>query len=206
MVSPRVICFDLGGVLAHVAHTWAEACEDASVPFNLSADIALGEAPPFEPYQAGQIDTETYVCELAAYLQLSHEEARKAHLHILLKPTLATGEIVNALNQTELLTSCLSNTNELHWPELTGPRFPNIEALKLKVASQNLGVSKPDIAIFRKFEEITGTEAGEILFFEDTLINIEGARQAGWNVVAINPREPQADQIRAGLAAYGLTA
>jgi putative hydrolase of the HAD superfamily len=199
-----LVCFDLGGVLVHVATTWPEAMRAAGIEPTVPEQTALHAAPSFDPYQAGQIDTPTYLRSLAEFLQVTEAAAEQAHDHILLEPTLGTLDIVTELNAGPTKTACLSNTNELHWRELLGPRFPNIQALKIHLASQNLGLAKPDLRIFRRFEELTQTPADQILFFEDTEVNVFAAQAAGWNVVRIDPKGSQESQIRAGLDAHGI--
>jgi FMN phosphatase YigB (HAD superfamily) len=42
------------------------------------------------------------------------------------------------------------------------------------------------------------------LFFEDTMINVQGAQAAGWNVVRIDPKASQEEQICASLEQFKL--
>lgn len=193
--------FDIGGVLAKISRTWAAAVEHAGLVSHAPESV-LGPINDYEPlnqYQAGELLLEQYLPILATDLGLSLEEARRAHDHILREPYAGTGELIAALHQRRVATGCLSNTNDTHWEVLTGPRFPNIASLEHKHASHLLGVNKPDERIFRAFEEATGFDREAVVFFEDTLANIEGARAAGWDTVAIDPHSETAAQIESAL-------
>ena len=113
--------------------------------------------------------------------------------------------IIAELNDLGLVTACLSNTNELHWLDMNeSGRFPGNQLLQLRVASHDLNMQKPDVRIFRKFEEISGHAGEEILFFEDTHVNFEPAKSLGWQVFPIDPDRPTAPQICMGLRQSGI--
>ena len=201
----RVVCFDIGGVLVHVATTWEEAMQSAGLTPSPKAHGRLDGFPAFDLFQEGQLSIEAYLDELSDYLDIPVGDALLAHDHILMDPTAGTIEIVRELNAAGWTTACLSNTNSPHWSELLRPeRFPNIAALQLKAASQELGYAKPDARIFRAFEELAGARPDEIIFFEDGPANIAGAQACGWNAIHIDPRASQQGQIRAALDAAGV--
>jgi HAD superfamily hydrolase (TIGR01509 family) len=202
----KVVCFDIGGVLVHVASIWGEAMRSAALEPSAKDGYKLDSFPAFDLFQAGQLSIEAYVDELAEFLSLPADKALRAHDHILMEPTEGTLDIIEQLNARGVGTACLSNTNSPHWAELMKPdRFPNIAALKLKAASQELGFAKPDSRIFGAFEELSGAVPSEILFFEDGPANVAGARACGWNVVQIDPKGSQQQQITTALEAVGLS-
>lgn len=47
--------------------------------------------------------------------------------------------------------------------------------------SSELGVAKPDPAIYRCVSDALGLPAGSIVFVDDRPVNVEAARKAGWN-------------------------
>ena len=51
------------------------------------------------------------------------------------------------------------------------------------VVSGKAGVSKPDARIYRMMEDRIGVSPEQILFFDDNLCNVEGAKSCGWNAV-----------------------
>lgn len=194
----RLICFDLGGVLARICSNWGDVGSHSGllVRPEVSA-LPLSEAPLFDAYQHGQASEVEYLGALAEFLGIEQEDALRAHNAILVEPYPNTLEFVHEVITRGFATGCLSNTNAPHFAVLTDPaRFPAIAALKHKLASHDLRLEKPDQAIFREFESRTGYAAQQITFFEDTLVNVEGARRAGWTAVQIDPHGDPARQMR----------
>ncbi len=78
----------------------------------------------------------------------------------------------------------LSNTNEVHW-RLAEEVFFNYKGLRVTdffdhiFLSCRLGVEKPAPLIFEKVVEGLGAEAADVLFFDDSEVNCEAARQCG---------------------------
>jgi len=203
--SIRAVCFDIGGVLAHVALSWDAAMVAAGFKAGPSYEIPLEVLGAFKLFQAGQLDIEAYLDELGDYLGLNAAAALRVHESILLRPTEGTLEIIEALNSKSVTTGCLSNTNTLHWSVLTDPaRYPNVAALKIKAASQVIGHNKPAEEAYRAFESLTGAAGSQILFFEDGESNVAAAAALGWNAVLVDPQGDQAKTIRAALNSAGL--
>lgn len=74
----------------------------------------------------------------------------------------------------------LSNTNEPHvaWFH---EQYPEILALFDQcVFSNEVGISKPDLAIYRIVESLSGRSPDCHVFFDDVMANVEGALAAGW--------------------------
>ncbi len=78
----------------------------------------------------------------------------------------------------------LSNTNEVHW-RMAENVFFNYHGLKVTdffehiFLSCRLGVEKPAPLIFEKVVEGLGAAAEEVLFFDDSEVNCQAARQCG---------------------------
>ncbi len=201
----KVICFDIGGVLAHVNLTWAGAMRSAGLEPTVAEGGRLEDCHAFIDFQNGLIPLEKYLLDLAEYLQIEPRLGLEVHDGILDRPTEGTLEIVNSLIEYGLKTACLSNTNQPHWEVLTDPiRFPNIARLQLKRASQIYGVSKPDHKIYRLFESDAEAEPHQILFFEDNYANYQAALDCGWHCALIDPRAPQDKQIVNSLSKFGI--
>lgn len=73
-----------------------------------------------------------------------------------------------------------------------------------RAASHLLGLAKPELEIYRTYEQLAGIPSERILFFDDTAENIEAARRAGWNAEPIEHTGDTAAQVRALLARYGI--
>ena len=50
--------------------------------------------------------------------------------------------------------------------------------------SCELGCQKPDSAFFQVVAQTLGLSGGQILFWDDSLANVQGARECGWNAEA----------------------
>ena len=74
---------------------------------------------------------------------------------------------------------CLSNTNSLHTEE----RFSQwgiFATFNPRFLSHELGVLKPDRELFDRVAELAGFAPERILFLDDNIINVDGARAAGF--------------------------
>jgi glucose-1-phosphatase len=71
-----------------------------------------------------------------------------------------------------------SNTNELHWPRLMTEM--ELEGrFDYYFASFQIKMAKPDPAAFRHVIEALSREPSEILFLDDTQMNVDAARLVG---------------------------
>jgi len=94
-----------------------------------------------------------------------------------------------------MLTNFASDTYreaEARFYFLTKPRGVTV--------SGDIGLIKPDVAIYRTHAESFGLDPASTIFIDDTLVNVEGAKAAGWKAV----RFTGAEQLRSDLAAHGI--
>lgn len=106
--------------------------------------------------------------------------------------------IVAGLDAT-LVTGCLSNSNEIHWPVMWGEMGLS-RLVDRQFVSYRLGVAKPDPEIFARVAEDLAVRPAAIFFADDNPKNVAAARAAGW--VAAHTVGPQ--QLRSALSAAGL--
>lgn len=91
-------------------------------------------------------------------------------------------------------TFILSNTNHIHYSFYTSDLRENhqvkgLEELVQKAYfSHEVGLRKPDEAIFRYVEEDAAILPSETLFIDDSDVNCEAARKRGWNVILYSGR------------------
>ncbi|MEI8281722.1 MAG: HAD-IA family hydrolase, partial [Armatimonadota bacterium] len=84
-----------------------------------------------------------------------------------------------------------------HWVWFTeSGKYPAIEGIQHLVASFQLGHFKPEPAIYAAFCDRLGWEASDLVFLDDSEVNVVAAREAGWQAHVITQDEPKADQIR----------
>src|SRR5207249_8903447 len=93
-------------------------------------------------------------------------------------------ELIDELKCSGVLTACLSNTNARHWRQVMEeiPQYADImRRLDLRFASQEIGYAKPEPQVYLHAQQRMNVRPQEILFFDDRLENVEGARGVGWN-------------------------
>lgn len=94
----------------------------------------------------------------------------------------------------------LSNTNEPHVAWIR-ERYPDIFPLfDHCVLSNEVGMHKPDVEIYRHVESLTGQPPEQHLFIDDSPQHVAGARKAGWHAVQFR----DFDDCRRQLAALGI--
>ena len=94
-----------------------------------------------------------------------------------------------------------SNTNAAH-QRVWGPMMERaLSRFDRIFVSSELGVRKPERASFDRISGEIGVPHGRILFFDDTLANVEGARAAGLQAVHVRRPEDVRDAVRAWLDA-----
>jgi HAD superfamily hydrolase (TIGR01509 family) len=64
------------------------------------------------------------------------------------------------------------------------------------IISAEVGMMKPDPAIFQLALEITGFEADETLFIDDSLDNIRSAEEIGMHTIHFNSAQQTRDELR----------
>jgi putative hydrolase of the HAD superfamily len=104
-----------------------------------------------------------------------------------------------ALKERGLLTAILSNISD-NVQESVEREFGWIQRFDVLVWSYQLGIAKPDAAIYRYTLGKLGTLPEETLFIDDKLPNVEAARALGIQAIEYSSVE----RLRAELIATGL--
>jgi putative hydrolase of the HAD superfamily len=93
----------------------------------------------------------------------------------------------------------LSNTNAIHM-SYVHEHFPQIREFDDQVLSHEVGLLKPDRAIYELTVRRSGCEAARMLFIDDLQANVEGARGAGMQSI----RFEDVEQLRQELTKLGV--
>lgn len=207
-MPPRVVCFDLGGVVVRICRSFEEAALAASVPLRpLPTDAQSLERRRdlIERHQLGQLDARGFHASLAEALGELYSAAEVARVHaaVLRGEYPGIESTIRSIGARGIMTACLSNTNDDHWDALVA--MPALQALGARHASHLWGLSKPGEAIYRRFERERNARGSEILFFDDLEENVRAALALGWDAVQIDHTGDTAAQVRAALAARGVT-
>ena len=206
-----LVCFDLGRVLVRICRDWRHACEVAG--------LTPPPAERFEQHRArvhdavcrvevGQISPDAFCADLAPAFGLQPREAAAVLDGFTRGPYDGAVELLDELKRLGVATACLSNTNERHWQLMNDPAshtyFP-FSRLTHAFASHEVKLRKPDDAIYRHVERVTGVPGEKIAFFDDVLENVEAAKRCGWQGCWIDPApDDPLRQVRRFLAERGL--
>jgi HAD superfamily hydrolase (TIGR01509 family) len=88
----------------------------------------------------------------------------------------------------------LSNTNEIHWDKLCKENnFDKI--ITNNFLSFRIGCMKPDKEAYLKVINELNCTADRIIFFDDSRINVEAARETGMNSILVNGFDELKKQI-----------
>lgn len=88
-------------------------------------------------------------------------------------------DVVNNVHN-HLTVGCFSNTNELHWEGQND--WNQIQSLfQVHFLSYRMGHAKPDTSAFQHVAEVLECAPGEIFFIDDNALNVEAARECGFN-------------------------
>lgn len=204
----RLICFDLGRVLIRICDDWRQACGLAGVSLPeglLSAERVARFKEVGVAHELGRISNEAFYEQAGEAVGLAAGDVQKLLEVWLLGAYPGVTGLIDYVMGLDVRTACLSNTNACHWAMMTGKTGPNalpLGRLHYRFASQELGLAKPDGAIFEHVERTTKVRGGEILFFDDHGPNIEAARKRGWRAVQVpqmdDPPGWILDRIKAG--------
>lgn len=210
----RYVCFDLGGVVVRICHSFVEAVQAAQLPLVDSAlllepDAIARRREAIWAHQVGDFDFAEYCTRMSRAVDglYAPEQVRKLHTAWLLGEYPGVHELVLELTQAPgLRLACLSNTNDGHWDQMLGSpqTFPSLSCLHVQLASHLMRLAKPDPAIYEAARATFACDASEVLFFDDLVENIAAARAAGWQAERIDPTGDTAAQMRVHLRSRGL--
>lgn len=111
-----------------------------------------------------------------------------------------TPEIFEALIATGADVTMLTNFSHETFP-IARERFPLLARARGVTVSGEVGLLKPDRAIYDLHAQTFGLDPAATLFFDDSRANVEGAIAAGWQARHFT----DAATMRTDLAAAGIT-
>ncbi len=211
----RIVCFDVGGVIARHCRTWREGCLAAGLPMRdrCESDVMTKMRKQHAiQLMCGKIEPEVFYQRMAETTGglYSPEEIELIHHRWLGQEYEGVGPVVRRLVEAgRAETGVLSNTNAPHWSRFLPkngrpPELPTVSLLNHRYASHELGLAKPMPEIYAKFEALTGFKGAEILFLEDMPENLAAAAARGWTTAPIDHTRETAGQIQGALERHGL--
>ena len=113
-------------------------------------------------------------------------------------PYPGTAELLAEVQQSVPI-GCLSNTNSMHWSYQTS-RWPMLGQFDYHFLSFELGLVKPDAAIFQAVADRLPVQRDRILFLDDVALNADAARSFGFRSEQVRG----IDEVRSVLQDLGL--
>ena len=202
--APRpitAITFDLGNVLVTVDHF--RFCRRLAVLAALSPQEVYAQVfeSALEPgYDTGRITSREFYERVTAHFGVALPYSRFRDLWCdLFDPMDGMTELVHHLASSFPLF-LLSNTNSLHFDYIQGRFGTLLQPFRAFVLSYEVGSRKPEPAIYQSLIRQAGRPPEEILFLDDKVSFVEGARGQGLKAWQFrSPQELQPELERHGL-------
>lgn len=181
----EALLFDLGGVL--VEYDWERAfahwgARGATPVARLRERFAVDAA--FERYERGEATDEEYFAALRSTLasDLSHDDLRAGWNSIFIGTIEPTVALLARLDP-RLPLYVFSNTNAAHHSAWARDYAAALAPFRKVFTSYEIGRRKPERAAYEHVARTIGVSAGRILFLDDVIENVHGARAAGMRAV-----------------------
>lgn len=191
MLAPNLI-FDLGAVLYEINFDAMFSAFDALLgggQMNRVHD-AVQTHPAWKAFERGEMSPADFRDAIRKHfeIQVADEAIDAAWNALLVGPIPGRVELLSKLaREHELII--LSNTNAIHYAHL----LPQCQDLFLPFRRQflsfEMGLRKPDPAIYGAVLEAMDWEGKDCLFFDDGLENVRSARAFGLPAIQVEGRE-----------------
>jgi len=198
----EALLFDLGGVVMGLdwERMFASWARDSGVgAAALKARFELGE--DYRRHECAAIDAHAYYESLRRSLGIALDDERMeaGWNAIFTEPIAPTVALIASLDGRIPLYA-FSNTNPTHHRVWSRKFEAALRPFRKVFVSCELGARKPERAAFDAICREIGVPAGRVLFFDDTLENVEGARAAG--LPSVHVKSPQ--DVEDGLRRYDI--
>jgi glucose-1-phosphatase len=200
----RALLFDLGGVVfsldfRRAFRLWASraGCNPRMIEERFSLDDA------YEQHERGEIPASDYFAALRVSLgiDISDGDLIEGWNDVYLGPVSGMAEVLS-IAQQHLPLFAFTNSNPTH-KSVWEARYANeLRTFHAIFVSSDLGSRKPDPEAFHLVARCMGFQPWEILFFDDSPANVDGARVAGMQTVLVDSIK----DVRRELSRLGLEA
>ncbi|HUQ28132.1 MAG TPA: HAD family phosphatase [Usitatibacter sp.] len=198
MTPADALLFDLGGVVMgldwdRAFRRWSEASGQPADA--LRARYVFDEA--YERHERGEIGELDYYASLRRSLgiDIPDEDFRAGWGAIFTGPIHETVATLEKLT-TRVPLYAFSNTNESHRAVWSRQFEPALRNFRRVFVSSTMGLRKPERASFDYIARAIGVIPSRILFFDDTPVNVEGARNAGLQAVHVRGPDDVENAVR----------
>jgi len=181
---PSAIVFDLGKVLIDFDYGLsAKNLAESATSSAATIKDFIDHSPLLFNYEKGHISSLQFYHSIQAETGYpgSFEEFAKVFADIF-SPIDEMIDLHQSLRTRGFATYIFSNTNELAVNHIK-LHFPFFSRFDGYVYSYEHGSMKPDAALYKVVESITGRREQDILYLDDRLENVEAGRQRNWQVI-----------------------
>jgi putative hydrolase of the HAD superfamily len=197
--SADALLFDLGRVVLDIDFSraldcWAghAGCEPAHLVGRFSPDDA------YKRHERGEISDAEFFAALRGSLGIDVSDAQFLEgwnaIFAGEMPEIA-GLLARAARRLPLYA--FSNTNRAHEAHFSKSFAPVLAHFQKVFLSSTIGLRKPDAAAYDHVVREIGVPADRIVFFDDVVENIEGARARGLQAVHVTSTRDVADALAA---------
>jgi len=191
------LIFDLGNVIVDIDYQKAlqRIKEEVSTEFHDKVD-GFYLTDFHKDYEVGRIDSGRFREEVRSYFQQDWNDEKVDELWnaLLLKIPLERLELISKLKEN-FQVGVLSNTNLIHIHAVNkilhdDHGIENFDPIFDWVfLSHEMGLSKPSPQIYEKMLVDLGTSGDRVVFFDDLIANVEGAKAVGIQAVHVTGPE-----------------
>ena len=179
----RNVVFDVGNVLvrwspAEIVHRCFDHAPGTDA--NLKRAEAIFRCATWRRLNLGELSTTEAELAYQAELGLSRDETERLFFHVTDHQHVIEGTVAIARRLKDAGYRVLGLTDNVH--EIVAyhkARNSFWELFEGAVVSAEVGLMKPDPAIFRHLLETHALTAAETLFFDDFQVNVDGAKSVG---------------------------
>jgi glucose-1-phosphatase len=183
----RVLLFDLGNVIinidfARAINVWSHYAK--LKPETLKSRFSLDAS--YERHERNEITGKEYFASLRELLgiNLTNTQMEEGWNAINVGEVATVREVLHQAKQN-FPVYAFSNTNPTHWAHLSSHYSEVLSVFQKVFTSFELKKRKPHKEAFEVVIKEIGVNAENILFFDDLLENVEGARAAGLQAVHV---------------------
>jgi putative hydrolase of the HAD superfamily len=198
----KAVCLDVGNVLVEVDIAHAIARLGPQVDDRLQQKIqAIGQWKTYDAFERGHILEAQFLRALRAHLAVDlHHTELVAWWNSSLRNMVDGVEGVLSEVVGRLPVYALSNTNPTHFDYFT-QHMPLFQRFDRVIASFHVGYRKPEAQLFEAVAQLIGQAPGDILFIDDLMTNVDGAKAVGYRAEIC---ERSSIRLREILAQYGV--
>ena len=193
------VLFDLGGVIIELGDV--SSLQEMAAPVGDEEHWHQWLASPWaRRFEKGECSATEFSTQVVAEWEL--DVAPERFLEIFrdwpIGPYPGTSDLLAKVQQSVQI-GCLSNTNSMHWEHQTS-LWPVLDMFDFRFLSFELGLAKPDEAVFHAVTERLPFSRDRILYFDDLAVNCDAAGSFGFRSEQVRG----INEVRTALRRFGV--